>query len=151
MDKTSQITTPEEKLKYRISIKGLVIITLIVTLPLLPLWYVANQENWQNPVILWAFVILIFAFPYTWFILELEIDSEGIRLYRINITKWDEVVSARKMNVFGLKYLQVTRRKKMNCLIPFYFKGQRPIEDALKEKCPAGNPIHQLLALDSQS
>ena len=63
--------------------------------------------------------------------------------------KWEDVIAARKMNAFGLKYLLVTRRKGMKWSIPLYLVGPAPIETVLKEKAPTENPIHQLFASDS--
>lgn len=145
MEKSQQILDSGEKLKYRISAKGLIIMGLVLTLPLFPIAFAVNQENWQDPVILWAFMLSIFGLPYTWMVIRYEIDKEGIRLSSVFTMKWDEVVSAKKTNLLGLKYLLVTRRKGMNWSIPLYLNGPQPIEVALKEKCPAGNPIHQLL------
>lgn len=150
MDKIPQILDAGEKLKYRPSAKGLAIMALALTLPLLPIWIAVKLENLQDPVLLLAFGTSLLAFPYVWFITEFEIDNEGMRLYRFNVMKWDDVVSAKKVSLWGLKYLHVARRKGMKWMVPLFFNGTLPIEVALKEKCPAGNPIHQLFASDSQ-
>ena len=150
MDKTSQSLKPEKKLKYRFSVKGLVICALILSLPLLPIWLAVNKKYIQDLVFVWALGISLIGIPYIWLIVQFEIDNEGIKLYRVNLMKWADVVSAKRINILGLKYLHVTRRKGMNWSIPLYLNGPLPIEIALKEKTPTENPIHQLLTSEAQ-
>jgi hypothetical protein len=154
MDKTSQILDSEEKQIYRISVKGVAVFAITSALCLLVLWFTVFHKYLQDPtmsyLIPWGSIGLILVMiPSMWLTTTLEIDNEGIRLYRINVMKWDEAVNAKRVNLWGLKYLKVTRHKGMDWWIPLYLKGHQPIEDALKEKCPAGNPILQLFASDS--
>ncbi len=145
MGETTQISASKENLKYRMSVKGMAILALVLILPSLPiLWITVNLKFWQHPVTLWGVATLIFIFPYVWFMTSLEISNEGMRLYRVNTMKWNEALSAETINLFGLKHLRVTRIKGMIWWIPLYLKGHQPIEVALKEKAPAGNPIREL-------
>jgi len=141
-------------MKYRMSAKGVAIFAMALALFFLTAWLLIFYKNLQGPIpsylIPWGSLGLILVMiPSMWFVTTLEIDNDGIRLYRVNVMKWDEVVSAKKVNLLGLKYLRVARRKGMKWSIPLYLNGPQPINAALKEKCPAGNPIHQLFASDS--
>lgn len=157
MDQTLQILDSEETLKYRISAKGVAISAIVLALFLLTIWLVMNYLIFQVPISPFRILLLvspgifITMIPSMWFFTTLEIDNKGMRLYRVNAMKWDEVVSAKQTNLLGLKYLRVTRRKGMKLSIPLYLNGPQPIEVALKEKCPAENPIHQLLTSESRS
>ena len=138
-------------MKYRVSARGLAIVAMVLFIYLLLILLAVNYVIRNDPIIPWGSLglTILFMTMFMWSFTEIEIDNEGIRLYRWNVMKWNEVVSAKRMNAFGLKYLQVTRRKGMKWSIPLYLRGHPPIEVALKEKCPAGNPIHQLLLPNS--
>ena len=69
------------------------------------------------------------------------ISDEGIVLYRVNRLSWSNIATVRRVSVLGLPYLLVTRKKGFRWWLPLYFHGDRPIEAALAEKAPIGNPI----------
>jgi len=69
------------------------------------------------------------------------ISDEGIVLYRVNRLSWSNIVTVRRVSVLGLPYLLITRKKGFRWWLPLYFHGDRPIEAALAEKAPIGNPI----------
>ena len=87
------------------------------------------------------FALFGMVFLYSFQVLIVEINSEGIRLYRINMLRWDDVDSASVRNLVGLRYLLVKRRKGVNYWIPLYFKGDIRIEDAIRENAPTDNPL----------
>ncbi len=69
------------------------------------------------------------------------ISDEGIVLYRVNRLSWSNIVTVRRVSVLGLPYLLITRKTGFRWWLPLYFHGDRPIEAALAEKAPIGNPI----------
>lgn len=69
------------------------------------------------------------------------ISDEGIVLYRVNRLSWSNIVTVRRVSVLGLPHLLITRKTGFRWWLPLYFHGDRPIEAALAEKAPIGNPI----------
>jgi hypothetical protein len=69
------------------------------------------------------------------------ISDEGIVLYRVNRLSWSNIATVRRVSVLGLPYLLIARKKGFRWWLPLYFHGDRPIEAALAEKAPIGNPI----------
>lgn len=69
------------------------------------------------------------------------INDGGIVLYRVNRLSWSNIVTVRRVSVLGLPYLVITRKKGFRWWLPLYFRGNRPMEAALAEKAPIGNPI----------
>jgi hypothetical protein len=75
------------------------------------------------------------------------VAPDGLRLYLVNHTRWDEITVARKRRVFFLPYLHLQRRRGFNWWVPLYFTGPEPIEDALLRYTPREHPIQQHLQL----
>ena len=128
-----------ENLKFRIPAIPYVAVIILITSPLLIFGI-------NFPDMLWLWVI--FTFPYiiySLYIGVMEIGPEGIRLYRINMLRWNDVKSARKKRYLGLRYLLVKRQKGMNYWVPLYFTGDTPIEAALQKNVPPKNPIASCL------
>ncbi len=100
----------------------------------------------MHPIIILAWVAI--TIPYIIFSLTIfvvEISSDGVSLYRKKMLRWEDVENARIRNLMGLRYLFVKRHKGMNYWIPLYFKGDTPIDIALREKAPIDNPIASCL------
>jgi hypothetical protein len=69
------------------------------------------------------------------------ISNEGIVLNRINWLSWSNIAAVLRVSVLGLPHLLITRKTGFRWWLPLYFHGKRPIEAALAEKAPIGNPI----------
>lgn len=74
----------------------------------------------------------------------MTIDQNGVVLYRINKLAWSDMSSAKRVKFLGLPYIRVGRKKGLPFWLPLYFKGQRPIEEALLDCAPASNVLNQL-------
>jgi hypothetical protein len=122
--------------------------------------------SWRSPlvgVLALFFVILgAFAWPHVGMLVALTLQlvlslaillllssvtvgPEGVVLYRINRLQWSQVTAVRRVSFLGLPYLLITRAKGFRWWLPLYFSGPRPIEVALADKAPPGNPLRLYL------
>lgn len=97
------------------------------------------------PVVLWPAVI---GLALAWLMGTLEIDSEGIRLYRLIHFKWQEIEDVARMRLFGLRYLRLhSRRHRRWEWLPIYLWNEEKLQAALERTLPASRPL--LIALKS--
>jgi hypothetical protein len=75
-----------------------------------------------------------------------SVSEDGIVLYLVNRLRWQQVTGVRRVSFLGLPYLYITRVRGFNWWLPLYFTGCRPIERALAEKAPPGNPLRTYAA-----
>jgi hypothetical protein len=75
------------------------------------------------------------------------VTEDGVIMYRIWKLRWHEVTSARLQRSFGLEYLRVVRRGRLqpSLWLPLYFVGAGPLSAALRDHAPVGNPIRECL------
>ena len=118
--------------------------------------------SWQSPLIavfaLFFCILAAFAWPHVTLLVSLAVQfgvalvmflllsvvvvsEKGIVLYRFNRLEWSNVEAVRRTSVFGLPYLLIKRHKGFHWWLPLYFSGTQPIEAALAEKAPIGNPL----------
>lgn len=69
------------------------------------------------------------------------VGEDGLVLYRIWKLPWSRVAGARRTSFFGLPYILVARQRGFSWWLPLYFHGNRPIETAIAEMAPEGNPL----------
>jgi hypothetical protein len=69
------------------------------------------------------------------------VGEDGLVLCRIWKLPWSRVASARRTSFFGLPYILVARQRGFSWWLPLYFLGDRPIETAIAEWAPDGNPL----------
>ncbi len=79
-----------------------------------------------------------------WSISIVEINHNGVVLYRVNKLVWSDVHSAKRVKFFGLNHIRVKRKKGFPLWIPMYFKGHRPIEKALVACAPTASALSQV-------
>ena len=84
-----------------------------------------------------------------WSLSVVSISESGLVLYRLNRLKWEDVIGARKVQLLGLPYILIKRKKGFSWWLPLYFCGARNIDEAIAVKVPQGNPIRE--ALDAKS
>jgi hypothetical protein len=80
------------------------------------------------------------------FLSVVSVSEDGIVLYLVYRLRWPQVMSVRRVSFLGLPYLHITRIRGFNWWLPLYFTGSRPIEQALAEKAPPGNPLRTYAA-----
>jgi hypothetical protein len=80
----------------------------------------------------------------TWFFARVEIDSGGIRLYRVQSLSWNEITGAHVRRALFFDYLRVERRKGLPWRVPLYYVGARPILESLRRFAPEDSPVHSL-------
>jgi hypothetical protein len=74
------------------------------------------------------------------------VSAEGIVFHRFFRIAWEDVVEASERTMLGMPHLRLRRRKGIVPLsIPLYYKGERPMRDALRDAAPEGNPIRLCL------
>lgn len=81
-----------------------------------------------------------------WFVSRLEIDSGGIRLYRMQSMTWKEITHVRIRRWLFLDYLRLERREGRPRTIPLYFVGARSIRESLRDFAPENSLVHSLPA-----
>ena len=98
--------------------------------------------GWPHVTLLLSLAVqFVLALVMLLFMSIVTVSDDGIVLYRVNRLPWTQVVAARRVSVFGLPYLLITRHRGYRWWLPLYFNGDRSIEEALVEKAPIGNPI----------
>lgn len=120
---------------FRISRRILAVMCCVVAV-------VASIPAWSGPRI--AVIGGLIAAAYIWIALTwmtIAVHPGGIVLYRFYRVSWDEIIQARRWNLFGLNYLVVSRRRGLPWFIPLYYWSRRPMIDALIEKAPPGSVV----------
>ncbi|HEX8271858.1 MAG TPA: hypothetical protein VF615_04335 [Longimicrobiaceae bacterium] len=90
-------------------------------------------------------LVYLAALAYTRFVCVMDIDGEGMALYRVNRLRWPEVVAARSRRVLFLPYLVLERTRGMNWWVPLYFTGPVDVREALRRSVDPGHPIRSAL------
>lgn len=93
------------------------------------------------------------AFP-KYFIYGPVADQEGIQLHYVNQTSWDDIISARRYDFWGLPYIIIKR----NCglwrmwLIPLFWLNWKKFKDSVEKHCPKEHPFRTaMLSYDGPS
>ena len=66
-----------------------------------------------------------------WFLNALIVPDDGMRLNQLNYVKWQDIQSAKRLNIFGMKYLKVSQSLGFSWWIPLYCVGNYPLVDTL--------------------
>lgn len=130
----------EERTMFRIPLVPCIFWTVLIAAPLL--WSARNDPNYL--LILLSFLGLFTL--YEWYVFVLEINDNGIILYRRRKIEWDEITSARIVNIIGLPYLLTHRRQGFPVWIPMYFRGPQDLRTMVSAKSPEGNPVNSCLS-----
>jgi hypothetical protein len=120
--------------------------TLLGLLPIfaLPLWVVR-----EFPEFAWRMVAEYLGMAgvlavVTWLFSRMQIDSGGIRLYRVQSLAWNEITGVRMRRWLSLDYLRLERHQGRPWHVPLYFVGTRPILESLHQFAPPNNPVQSL-------
>jgi hypothetical protein len=92
-----------------------------------------------------SLLLYLAALAYTRFVCVMDIDDEGMALYRVNRLRWPEVVGAQPRRVLFIPYLVLERTRGMKWWVPLYFTGPVDVREALRRSVGPGHPIHSAL------
>ncbi len=130
------------KISFKYHLPHRVIFSVIFTGMWVPMLWVADNVALDTMLFIALNVAVVLV--GIWNISVITIDQNGVVLYRINKLAWSDISSAKRVKFLGLPHIRVKRKKGLPIWLPLYFKGQRPIEEALLDCAPASNVLNQL-------
>lgn len=94
-----------------------------------------------------VFYLLNFSLPLfcVWYCGVMEISDVGICLYRVNNLIWNDITEAKKIKIFGLPYIRITKKQGMDWYLPLYFRGPIAITEKLTKSVPPENPLYKIV------
>ena len=112
---------------------ALLALILFVSLDVGPMAFVVGLA----PVVLTA--------PIVWYMSVIQIDLQGLTLYRVNRVRWVEITKAKKLSILGLPYLCLWRSSGMPLCVPLYVFKSHVLISLLQAWCPSDSPIASTL------
>jgi len=97
---------------------------------------------WDYPYIIIFHVALLCVFLLiAWWFFVIDVIDEGIRLYRISLIRWEDILDAKPIRLLGLPNIRIFRKKGLPYWLPLYVSRQADLEAEILRAAPAGNPI----------
>jgi len=97
---------------------------------------------WDYPyLIIFHITILCIFILAVWLLFVIDIVDEGIRLYRVSLVRWEDILDARPIRLIGLRYIRISRKKGLPYWLPLNVNRQEDLEAEILHVAPAGNPI----------
>ena len=137
MDDTININT-HFYLKWR-SVISLFFVLLFSTV----LYYAITQQMVIH--IIMSIFNLVASVGGIWFLSTMEVNENGLVLYKVNRLKWHEITSAKRTSFLGLPYILLKRKKGFTWWLPLYFVGDANLQATLLNVVPNGNPLKNSL------
>ena len=109
----------------------------------LVLWFgVAMALTWPRlQVVIPLGLELLLALALLFSLFTVEVDEEGVVLFRRSRLRWSQVMGVQLSSVVGLRHLVIVLRGGGRWWLPLYVRGRPRLLRALAEKAPIGNPL----------
>lgn len=136
MGKISRMSQDSSSRLFRIHWRSLPVAVLV-------LWFgVAMALTWPRlRVVIPLGVELVLALVLLFGLFTVEVDEEGVVLFRRSRLRWAQVMGVQPSSLLGLRHLVIVRRGGGRWWLPLYVLGRPRLLRALAEKAPIGNPL----------
>lgn len=111
----------------------------------LVLWFgVAMALTWPRlRVVIPLGLELALALVLLFSLFTVQVDEEGVVLFRRSRLRWAQVMGVQPSSPLGLRHLVIVRRGGGRWWLPLYVRSRPRLLRALAEKAPIGNPLRQ--------
>lgn len=74
---------------------------------------------------------------------QIQVSSQGVRVYRFWWIPWQSVSAVKLERVFGLPYFRVKRHRALPVWIPLYYVGTGDLKQTIATAAPVGHPFER--------
>lgn len=131
--------------RFRLATRPILVFAALTLIPALAAW------PFVSPAL--ASMVLaacLFQDASFYFICQVEVTRNGLRLNRINFLPWGQISRVALSNVLGLKYLKAYRiGGRWPWWFPLYLADEDGFRRAVVERAPAGNPVRALFEAEA--